>query len=171
MDFRLGGDSNGEVWAKLYRDGQHHASSKPPAAFPVPGGTIEVAASDFGLKRCHYVTEDGVAHRLTPDPVSAEGRRARLERDHPVLGRTVGLVSIGVLVVALILGVPQLVEQITQIPPIAERVGSFTSPFQFPAWLNVTIMVAALVASTERALRLRYNKLLDGGGGLFDGIG
>lgn len=169
VDVRLGGDSDGEVRAKLYRDGRHHASSKLPAAFAVPGGTIEVVTSDFGLKRCHYVTEDGVSHQLAPDPGSAEGLRARLERAHPVLGRAIGLVSVGVLVVALVLGVPQIAEQISRIPPVAENVGSYTSPFQFPAWFNVTLMVAALVASTERALRLRYSRLLDGGGGLFDG--
>ena len=75
--------------------------------------------------------------------------------------------SWAVLVVALVLGVPQIVEQISQIPPVAENVGTFTSPFHLSATLNVALVVATLVASTERALRLRYHWLLDGG--LFDG--
>ncbi|MBK5248245.1 MAG: hypothetical protein JJE50_02240 [Actinomycetales bacterium] len=167
VDVRLWGDSNGEVRAQLYLDGQHHAGSKLPAAFPVPGGTVEVVASGYGLKRCHYLTDDGADRQLVPDPASAEGRRARLEREHPAVGRAIGLASVAVLIVALILGVPQIVEQISQIPPIAENVGSYTSPIQLPAWLNITLLVATLVAGTERALRLRYHWLLDGG--LFDG--
>ncbi|WP_152188183.1 hypothetical protein [Georgenia satyanarayanai] len=168
VDVRLGGDSSdGEVRARLYRDGVHHAVAKPPAAFPVPGGTIEVATSGYGLRRCHFVRSDGVERQLTPDPASAEGRRARLERRHPLLSRGIGLVSVAVLLVALVLGVPQIVEQISQIPPVAENVGSFTSPFHLSVGWNIALTVGALVASTERALRLRYHWLLDGG--LFDG--
>jgi hypothetical protein len=167
VDVRLWGDSNGEVLAQLYREGQHHATSKLPAAFPVPGGTVEVVTGTYGLKRCHFVTAEGEEHQLEPDPASAEGRRARLDREHPAVSRGIGVLSLGILVVALIVGLPQLVEQITLIPPVAENVGTFTSPIQLPVWLNVTIAVAAVLASTERALRLRYNWLLDGG--LFDG--
>lgn len=167
VDVRHGGDENGEVFAQLYRNGINHARSKLPAAFEVPGGTIEVHASSFGLKRCHYVTDDGTARQLTPDPASAEGRRARFQRNHPSASRAVGIVSVIVLVIALVLGVPQIVEQITQIPPVAERFGTFASPFQLPWWVNISLLVATIVASTERALRLRFNWLLDGG--LFDG--
>lgn len=167
IDFRRGGDSDGELRARLYRDGAHRATSKLPAAFPVPGGTIEVAASGFGLKRCHYVTHDGAQWQLTPDPASAEGRRARLERTNPALSRALGIASVSVLAVALVLGVPQVIEQITQVPLIAETIGTFASPFRLPMWTNILLLVATLTASTERALRLRYNWLLDGG--LFDG--
>lgn len=45
--------SGGGVKADLYRNGRHWAASKLPAAFPVDGGTIEVAMSGFGVKRCH----------------------------------------------------------------------------------------------------------------------
>lgn len=168
VDVRLGGDSeDGEVRARLYRDGVHHAVSKLPAAFPVPGGTIEVVASNYGLRRCHFVGDDGSERQLTPDPASAEGRRAWLERRHPLLSRGIGIVSVAVLLVALVLGIPQIVEQISQIPPVAENIGSFTSPFHLPVWFNIALTVGAIVASTERALRLRYHWLLDGG--LFDG--
>lgn len=169
VDMQLWGDSNGEVWAKLYSDGRHRASSKLPAVFSVPGGNVEIETSGFGLKRCHYVTEDGLEYQLTPDSGSAEGRRAQLSRKHPVVSRVLGLVSIIILIIAIILGVPQVIEQISQIPPIAENIGTFTSPFKFPAWFNVSLVIAALVASTERALRLRYSELLDGTAGMFSG--
>ncbi|MDO8383408.1 MAG: hypothetical protein Q7T17_10575 [Microbacterium sp.] len=167
VDVRHGGDSNGIVLAKLYRDGVHEATSKLPAKFIVPGGRIEVVVSGFGIKRCHYVTQDGAERQLAPDPASAEGRRARLDRTHPVVSRTMGTMSLIILVVALVLGVPQIIDETSHIPPIADNIGTFTSPVRLPAWANISLVVATLLASTERALRLRYNWVLDGG--LFDG--
>ncbi|WP_354004673.1 hypothetical protein [Ruania suaedae] len=167
VDVRLWGDSNGEILAQLYRDGSHRAGSKLPALFRVPGGEIEVVTSGYGLRRCHYVPDNGPERQLVPDPASAEGRRARLERRRPALSRAIGAVSITVLLVSLVLGVPQVIEQVSHIPIVAERIGSFVSPIQLPAVLNVGLVVAGLVASSERALRLRYHWLLDGG--LFDG--
>ncbi|WP_413316688.1 hypothetical protein AA0Z99_08600 [Agrococcus sp. 1P02AA] len=167
VDVALWGDKDGDVAAKLYREGVNQAVSKLPAAFPVPGGAIEVAASGYGMRRCHFVDEAGNARQLTPDPATAEGRRLRLHRTRPGLSRAIGAVSVLVLLVSLVLGVPQIIEQVTSIPPIAERIGTFESPLQLPAWANVSLVVGALVASSERALRLRYHWLLDGG--LFDG--
>ncbi|MCI2958426.1 hypothetical protein MN032_12050 [Agromyces atrinae] len=92
-----------------------------PAAFPVPGGTIEV--------------ETGT--------------------------------SVTILLVSLVLGVPQLLELVTSIDWVAENIGTFTSPIHLPSAVNVTLIVASIIASTERALRLRYHWLLDGG--LFEG--
>lgn len=153
--------------ADLYLDGRHHAISKLPAAFPVPGGVIEVAMSTVGVKRMHYVTQrpDGgtVARQLTPDADSNEGLRARLDARHPVLSRWLGVVSLLVLIVALVLGAPQLLEAVTSLDVVADTVGSFTSPIQLPAWLNTALTLGAIGASFERALRLRYNWLLDGG--------
>lgn len=162
-----GESDDGDVRAHLYRNGEHVALSKLPAAFEVPGGVIEVRVSQYGLKRCHYVPVNGRARMLQPDPASAEGRRARLDRLHPFGSRLLGAVSILILVVALVLGIPQLIETITSIPPVAERIGTFESPIHLPAWFNTGLLIAALLASTERALRLRYNWLLDGG--LFEG--
>ena len=167
VDVRHGGDSEGEVWALLYHNGINQARSQLPTAFAVPGGTIEVAASIFGLRRCHFVTHDGAASQLAPDPASAEGRRGRLERTHPVVSRAVGITSVLVLAAALMLGVPQILEQIAQFPPVAESFGTFSSPFYLPPWANIALVFASLAASTERALRLRYNWILDGG--LFEG--
>ncbi|WAE70890.1 hypothetical protein OUQ99_16755 [Streptomonospora nanhaiensis] len=152
---------DGKGRAHLYLDGRHHAESGLPAAFPVRGGTIEVALTPFGLKRCHYVTDGGAEHQLVPDRRSGEGRRARLDREHPVLSRAIGLCSLVLLVVPALLLVPQLIEAAFQVPPVTERFGTFTSPVQLPLWLNIALTLGASAASTERALRLRYNWLLD----------
>lgn len=162
IDVRPAGDHDGRVLADLYLDGRHHATSKVPAAFPVDGGVIEVAASMFGLKRCHYVTSDGVEQSLVPDPRSAAGHRARLGRDHPALSRLVSSVSVVLLVLGLSAVTLELVDVIGQIPPVVDRYGGFRAPVQLPLWLTATLGVGAVVASMERGLRLRYHWLLDG---------
>ena len=165
VDVRHWGDKDdGVVRARLYRDGRHHAESKVPAFFPVDGGTIEVATSAFGVRRCHYVAFDGKQCQLTPDPKSAEGRRARLERERPGLSRVIGFVSVVMLIVGVGLNLLQVLEPISRIPPIAENLGVFESPIHLPLWLNIALGLAAGLASTERALRLRFHWLLDRGG-------
>lgn len=68
VDVRHGqNQSSGEVRADLYREGLRQARCRLPAVLPVPGGHVEVAMSGFGLKRCHYVTDGGDEHQLTPD--------------------------------------------------------------------------------------------------------
>ncbi|MCI4066341.1 hypothetical protein MRQ36_28825 [Micromonospora sp. R77] len=149
----------GKARAHLYLDGRHHAQSKLPAAFPVEGGTIEVAISAFGLKRCHYVTTAGAEHPLIPDPKSAEGRRARIAREHPTLSRSISYLSVLMLLIGVGLNLLQLAEPISRIPPIAEHIGTIESPIHLPVWLNFALAVGAALASTERALRLRYSVL------------
>ncbi|MFW6597044.1 hypothetical protein ACQBAU_06060 [Propionibacteriaceae bacterium Y2011] len=156
-----GNQGSGDVKAHLYRDGRLAAESKLPARFRVESGVIEVTMSQFGLKRCHHVGDDGSTVQLTPDPRSAEGRRARLQRNHPALSRGIGITSVLMLVIGIALLALQLAETVTQVPPVAAQVGRFTSPVQLPAWLNVTLAVGAALASTERALRLRFNWALD----------
>ncbi|MEG3632597.1 hypothetical protein [Micromonospora palythoicola] len=147
---------SGKTRAHLYLDGRHLAESKLPAAFPIEDGTIEVAVSAFGIKRCHHVTDAGAAHPLIPDPRTAEGRRARMARDHQTLSLSVGFLSVLVLLFGAGLNVLQLAEPISQIPAIAERTGHLESPVHLPIWLNFTLAVGAILASTERALRLRH---------------
>ncbi|WP_328688882.1 hypothetical protein OHA74_06295 [Streptomyces phaeochromogenes] len=166
VDVKHQNASEGYVTAHLYLDGRHHAQSKVPAVFPVQGGTVEVRTSGFGLKRCHYVTAEGAEHQLTPDPASAEGRRARFDRSHPALSRGIGLLSVIVLVIGLVLLILQLAEQVTRAPEgVAQYVGTFTSPVDLSAWGNTVLGIATVAASTERALRLRYSRLLDGAAG------
>ncbi|MFD0304499.1 hypothetical protein [Streptomyces sp. NPDC127119] len=166
VDVKRGQDqTSAKAKADLYLDGRHHARSRLPAAFPVPGGTVEVRLSNFGLRRCHYVTGEGTERLLVPDRDSAEGRRAHLDRAHPALSRWIGVFSLTVLVIALVMLGTQLAQQVTEVPPVAERVGAFTAPVRLPAWGNVALTLVTLAASTERALRLRYSRLLDGAAG------
>jgi uncharacterized integral membrane protein len=161
----LQSDDSGHGVAHLYRDGLRYARSRLPAAFPVPGGVVEVRGSAFGLKRCHYVTTDGAEHPLVPDRDSAEGRRAHFDRRHPALSRGVGLVSAAVLGVALLLLLGQSAEQLTRAEAVARHVGTFTSPVTVSAWGNIVIGLVTVAAGTERALRLRHHWLLDGAAG------
>ena len=167
VDVRHGGDEEGEVYVQLYRDGMRRARLRPPVSFPLPGGTIRVAVSTYGLRQADYLAHDGTVQQLTPDASSAEGRRAHLDRTRPGLSRLIGAASALVLLVSLALGVPQLLQTVTEFPPLAESLGTFASPILLPAWANTTLLLGGLAASTERALRLRYNWLLDGG--LFGG--
>lgn len=153
---------DGKGKAHLYLDGRHHSESTLPAVFPVPGGAVEVESTAFGLKRCHYVTAEGAVHQLIPDERSAEGRRARLDREHPALSRWIGVLSLIVLIVPIILVVPQIIDGVSHVPPIAQRFGTFTSPVDLPLWLNIALGLCASTSSVERATRLRWNALLDG---------
>ncbi|KZZ84312.1 hypothetical protein [Bacillus sp. SJS] len=148
--------------AHLYLDGKHYAESKLPAAFPVAGGTIEVAATIFGLKRCHFVTDEGTVHQLIPDESSAEGRRARLDREHPTLSRWIRFISLIMLIVPMVLAIPQIIDAVTQVPEIAQRFGTFNSPITLPAWINIGLGLCATAGSVERATRLHWNAFLDG---------
>lgn len=157
-------DENGYMKVHLYRDGRQHAAARVPAIFEVEGGQIEVVASAFGLRRCHYVTPDGASHQLTPDPASAEGRRARFEDRRPGLSRFVGAVSILALLVGVVVLLQEIAVPLLQIPPVAARIGTVEPLFTLPLWLTVTLAAAAGIASTERALRLRYRWWLDAAG-------
>lgn len=145
----------------LYRDGEQLHIATPPVAFAVPGGSIEVATSMYGLTRLHHVHDDGTAHALRPHPRSLEGLRARFGRRHPRVSATIGLLAILVLLTGLVLTVPQLAEQLTSLDAVAERVGTFTSPIQLPTWANTSLLIAGALAATERALTLRNHWLID----------
>lgn len=151
----------------LYRDGIQSAVSKLPAAFPVPGGHIEVATSTFGLRRMHLVDELGNERVLTPHPRSGEGWRAALAQRHPTLSGALGITAVIVLLGSFAVGLPQLAQTVSEIDIIADNLGTFTSPIDLPAWLNTTLLVASIVASIERALTLRHHWLVDNDAGWF----
>lgn len=162
VDIHVSGKQAGdEGKAHLYRDGRHLAESKLPALFIVEGGYIEVALSMYGLRRSHFIGDDGSELRLDPDPGSPIGRRLRFDREHPGASRAVAATSIVLLIVGLGLNALQLWEPIARFPPIVERFGLYESPIHLPIWVNITLAVAAGAASVERGLRLRYNPLLD----------
>ncbi len=156
VDVRQMGDrDDGAVRARLYLDGALLSVSTLPARFPVPGGRIEVAVNAYGLRRCHYVRTDGTAMPLTPHPASAEGRRARLHRTRPGLSRLVGIVSTLLVLIGICVAVPQLIETISHVPPVADHVGTFDLPIRVSPAVNVAVVIGAVTGSIERALRLR----------------
>ncbi|WP_041842861.1 hypothetical protein [Actinoplanes friuliensis] len=148
--------------AHVFLNGRHHAQAPLPAVIPVAHGTIEIAKSNFGLKRASFVSDDNVEHQLVADPSSLIGRRLRYEREHPQASRIIGAVSIAVLLVGVGLNLIQLLEPLSAIPPVQERFGTFESPVSLPVWLNVALGAAAVLGSMERGLRLKYSWLLDG---------
>lgn len=166
VDVRHGGDpADGVVRARLYVDGGLVLVSGVPAWFPVPGGHIEVRVSAVGLRRCHFVADNGAERQLTPDPRSAEGRRDRFARDHPAASRVVALASVALLLVGIGLNALQAAEPISQIPPITDRLGAFKSPVHLEMWANIGLGLGAAFGALERATRLRYHWLLDSGAG------
>lgn len=155
--------SDGKARAHLFLDGRHAFESRLPAVFPVEDGVVEVAMSNYGIKRCHYCPSAGQPLQLTPDPASAQGRRARFGARRPGLSRGIGAVSTLLLLAGLGLNLLQLAGPLSEVPPIAERFGTFESPVRLPIWLNIALGGGAVLASMERALRLRYS-LLDTAG-------
>lgn len=149
--------------AALYRDGVQVAEANLPAAFPVPGGVVEVATTTYGLKRIHHVTDGGAEQVLTPHPRSPEGLRARFGRRWPRLSALVGAVSIAVLLVGLAVTLALVAEKVTAVPEIAAAVGVFTSPVRLGGWAAVAAPVAGALAAVERSLALRSHWLLRGG--------
>ena len=69
------------------------------------------------------------------------------------------------LLIGIGLNVLQAAEPISQIPPIAESLGSFHSPVHLPVWLNLVLGFGAVIGAVERGMQLRYHWLLDGGAG------
>ncbi|GAB2877637.1 hypothetical protein [Streptomyces mayteni] len=59
----------------------------------------------------------------------------------------------------------RIVGPITQVEPVAQRVRTLTSPVDPPVRLNIAMVLGTVAASTERALRLRYSRILDGTAG------
>ncbi|EXG82215.1 hypothetical protein [Cryptosporangium arvum] len=160
VDVRLTGKQAGDDgMAHLFVNGRHQARSRMPAAFPVAGGTIQVAQSTVGLKRAHYVTTQGGEYLLTPDPRSVIGRRLRFAREHRVLSRWIAAFSVVALVCGLGINLVQLLEPILGVPPIVERFGRFESPIDLPVWVNVALGAAATLGAVERSWRLRHNWL------------
>lgn len=147
--------------AALYRDGKQVAKASLPASFPVPGGVIEVATTMYGLRRMHLVREDGSEQQLRPHRGTPEEWRARMGRRFPRTSGIVAGLAIAVLLVSLVLVVPQLLERISEIEWVAERVGTFTSPLSLPSWLNGSLVLAGVLAAFERALTLRSHWLID----------
>lgn len=165
LDIRQSGKQSGDFgMAYIYLDSRQQAKAELPARFPVDGGAIEVAYGTAGLKRAHFVDAGGESRPLTAHPKSAVGRRLEFARGFPRTSTVIGAVSVVLLLVGVGVNALQIVEPVLQIPPVVEAFGRFESPVRLPVWLNITLGVAAGFAAWERALRVRYNWLLDGMG-------
>jgi len=163
VDVRLMRDSTSRKRpAALYRDGVQISSANLPVAFPVLGGVIEVATSQYGLKRMQYVSDDGSAYPLRPHPRSQEGMRARFGERFPRTSAAVGVASVAVLVVGLAVSLFVAAEALTRVPAVAAHIGVFTLPFHLPGWLKAALPIAGAVAATERALMLRSRWMIGG---------
>lgn len=147
--------------ASLYADGRQTGFAEPPVLFPVPGGVIDVQTTSYGMRRAHLVLDSGDERQLVPHPATAEAWRARLAERHPTVHRSLGAAAVVVLLVALVLGVPQLAEYVTRADAVSELVGTFTSPVTLPAWANTGLLVAGVLAGIERALTMRHHWLVD----------
>lgn len=154
--------------ADLYLNGAHHARAKLPAAFPVEGGTIEVATTTYGLKRMHYVDTTGATRVLKPDPASAEGLRARLAQRAPLVSRMIGILAVVILLTLLPFSLLQLAEMLSHTEFAQQFVEPFTSPLRLPEWASTPALVLSILAVIERALTLRNHWLIDFETGWFD---
>ena len=156
VDVRHGRDSSSSKRpAALYRDGVQVLAGNLPVAFAVPGGVIEVATGQYGVKRMHHVDDDGHEHVLRPHPRSTEGRRARFDQRHPRASAAVGAIGLAVLLVGLAVTLSVAAEQITRIEVVAQYVGTFVSPIHLPGWAKIALSTAGALAATDRALRLK----------------
>lgn len=146
----------------LYVDGRHVETRASPAAFPVPGGRIEVALGTYGLKRARIVTDDGAEHRLEPAHGTLEHWRQSVDRRHPAASRAVSAVSWTVLVAALLVGLTELLDVgLPWLADIADLPLPEASPIHFPAWITGPAAVLGPVAAIDRALMMRHHWLLD----------
>ncbi len=157
----IGPASAGARPAALYRDGVQVQAANLPVAFPVPGGVIEVAVGQYGVKRMHLVDDDGREQALRPHPRSAEGVRARFDRRYPRTSAAIGAVGLVVLLLGLVVALTLAAEQITRIEVVAAQVGTFTSPVPLPDCAKFALAAAGVLAAVDRALRLRSTWMAD----------
>jgi len=156
VDVRPGADgSTRHSPVSLYRDGLRIARAGLPTTLPVPGGVIEVAASQYGIRRIHHVADDGAEYLLPPHPRTLEGLRARFGRRFPRVDVVLGAVAVAVVLVVGAIGLLQGIDTVTHSPAIAARIGTFTTPVQLSTAWSVALGLAGALAATERALTFR----------------
>lgn len=148
---------------RLYRDGRLVDTARRKASFRLhDGAQIEAAAAQVGMKYVRLRPPGSPSPvPLAPAPGTAEAWRAGLDRSYPAASRAIGRISLGVLLVALIIELPQLVNLLGQLTPLLGL-----APFQVPAlalsgWANLAVVLVAGAAGLERSLSMRYHPLLD----------
>ncbi|MGC5617255.1 hypothetical protein [Georgenia sp. Z1491] len=143
---------------RLYRDGTQDRIQRGRSTFEIPPRhRVEVAWSMYGIRRAHLVDAVGNEIRLEPRPGTGERWRADLERQQPGLSRLLVAASWTLLVIALILQAPQLLQLVS----VWTGWFDFTSPVSLPGWLNTLLTIGGALAALERALGMRHHWLLD----------
>jgi hypothetical protein len=139
----------------LYRDRIRIATTKSPVHFEIEGrAVIEASMGLFGMKRLRLIEPGGEA-ALRPAAGVAEARRAEFERDHPEAGRLIGTLAWLVLLVALLVEIPQLIEL------VGDLLGfEFDSPIQLSPFALTVLGRLALAAAIDRALRFKCSRWL-----------
>lgn len=150
--------------SRLYRDGVQVAVGGNPATFELDqtdGTRIETRMSLYGMSRAHVISPAG-EEQMQPASGTMEAWRANLHRNHRALSLAIGAVSFLVLVLALVIEVPQLLEAWSQSTWWASMTGWRPSaPVTLSPAANFALTVAGVAAGLERALRLKHNWLLD----------
>lgn len=142
----------------LYRDGVQDRIQHSRSSFEIPPQhRIEVAWSWYGLTRAHLVDAVGNERQLEPRPGTGERWRADLDRERPGLSRVLGAASWTILVIALLLQIPQVLQLLSA----STGWFDFTSPLSLPGWVNALLSIGGVLAALERALRMRHHWLLD----------
>ncbi|MGO1172855.1 MAG: hypothetical protein ACTMKU_00940 [Actinomycetaceae bacterium] len=142
----------------LYRDGALDRVQRGRSSFEVPPAhRIGVRWSMNGLSRAHLV--DTARHEvpLEPRPGTGERWRADLKRERPDLSRLLAATSWTLVVAALILQVPQVLELVAAVTEWFD----LTSPVSLPGPVNAFLTIGGVLAAVERALRMRHHWLLD----------
>lgn len=148
---------------RLYRDGRLVDTARGRATFHLGGGVrIEAAVAQVGMK---YVRlrqgEASDTVQLPPADGTAEAWRARVGHAHPTASRVVGWISLVVLLAALGIELPQLVNLAGNLTPLI-GLPSFEVPaLTLSGWANLALIILAGAAGLERSLSMKYNPLLD----------
>ncbi len=148
---------------RLYRDGRLVGERPSPARFQLEGhAAIEASMALYGMKRAHLVEEGHGARALEPLPGTAEARRLAFDARYPGISRAIAVVAWVVLAVAAVTQVPNMLNSLANGAAWLGVPVSFAVPtFALPAWLNVFLGAAGIVAGLDRGLRMVHNPLLD----------
>lgn len=148
-----------EHCVRLYEDGVRVAVGDESLEHILDDGSVvEVKLSTYGTRHAR-LRHLGVLHDFTPVAGSSEAWRDHMHEKHPVASRAVGAVSWTVLAVAAILLIPQLWQVLAE---FVDALDPDAVPYvDLPPWANTGLTVAGVMAGIERALRRRYNPLLD----------
>lgn len=148
----------------VYKNGRQVALGTESMKYQVAetGGEVEIALSDYGVKRMHYTREvRGEEQMLVPDKQSAEGMRYRFGQRFPRVSKWIGWIAVAVLLISVILWIPQIIDLMSNWDILEDYIGGYESLINLPGWLNTTLVVLSVLAVVERTLSVKYHWLID----------